>query len=96
MSAYNRALISDLGVSVFLKVDLELLWERLRSNDTRPLLKTPNPKASLTQIFEDREDQYKLADVSVMSNASCSIAQTMQNILEALAQLPDVLSPRGD
>ncbi len=96
MSAYNRALISDLGVSVFLKVDLELLWERVRSNDTRPLLKTPNPKASLTQIFEDREDQYKLADVSVMSNASCSIAQTMQNILEALAQLPDVLSPRGD
>jgi shikimate kinase len=96
MSAYNRALISDLGVSVFLKVDLELLWERVRSNDTRPLLKTPNPKASLTQIFEDREDQYKLADVSVMSNASCSIAQTMQNILEALAQLPDVLSRRGD
>ena len=96
MSAYNRALFSELGVSVFLKVDLELLWERLRSSDTRPLLKTPNPKASLTQIFEDREDKYKLANVSVISNASCSIAQTMQNILEALAQLPDVLSPRRD
>ena len=96
MSPDNRALISDLGASVFLQVDLELLWERVRSKGTRPLLKTSKPKASLTQIFEDRKEKYKLADLSVVSNASCSIAHTMQNVLTAWAQRPDVLSPRGD
>jgi shikimate kinase len=43
MSERNRRIIHDAGVSVWLKVDLDLLWTRVRHKDTRPLLRTADP-----------------------------------------------------
>lgn len=36
MSEANRRMISQMGVSVWLDADLDLLWERVRHKDTRP------------------------------------------------------------
>ncbi len=95
MSTENRTLIAELGISVFLSADLQLLWERVRHKSSRPLLKTSNPKATLTKIFEDRKIQYDKAELTITSSVSCSIAQTTQNVLDALAQRPDVLNTVG-
>ena len=95
MSTENRALIAELGISVFLNADLQLLWERVRHKSSRPLLKTLNPKATLTKIFDDRKAQYDQAELTITSCASCSIAQTTQNVLDALAQRTDVLNKAG-
>ena len=92
MSTKNRTLIANSGISVFLNVDLEILWERVRHKKSRPLLKTANPKATLYKIFEDRKDQYTQADLSITSNYNCSIAQTSQKLLIALSQRSGVLS----
>ena len=92
MSTENRALIANSGISVFLNVDLEILWERVRYKESRPLLKTANPKATLYKIFEDRKDQYSQADLSITSNYNCSIEQTSQKLLGTLSQLSGVLS----
>ena len=92
MSIGNRALIANSGISVFLNVDLEILWERVRHKESRPLLKTANPKATLYKIFEDRKDQYSQADLSITSNYNCSIAQTSQKLLGTLSQISGVLS----
>ena len=54
MSIKNRDLIAVSGISVFLDVDLEILWERLRYKKNRPLLKTKNPRATLYEIFENK------------------------------------------
>ena len=43
----NRALIGELGVSVWLRADIDLLWARVRHKDTRPLLRTADPYATL-------------------------------------------------
>ena len=96
MCGNNRALISKLGISVFLSADLDLLWERVRSKDTRPLLKTADPKATLTRIFEGRKDQYALADVTVQSHPNYSIAQTTEQVIAALRAQPGVFSPSGE
>ena len=96
MFGNNRALISKLGISVFLSADLELLWERVRSKDTRPLLKTADPKATLARIFEARRDQYLLADVTVQSHPNYSIAQTTEQVIAALRAQPGVFSPSGE
>ena len=47
----NREAIDADGVSVWLDAPLGLLWERVRGKDTRPLLRTENPKATLTEIY---------------------------------------------
>ena len=93
MFGNNRTLISKLGISVFLSADLELLWERVRSKDTRPLLKTENPKATLSRIFEGRKDQYALADLTVQTQPNYSIAQTAEHVIAALRAQPGVVRP---
>lgn len=93
MFGNNRTLISKLGISVFLNADLELLWERVRSKNTRPLLKTADPKATLSRIFEGRKDQYALADITVQTHPNYSIAQTAEHVIAALRAQPGVVRP---
>ena len=95
MSKENRSLINDLGISVFLNVDLEILWERVRYKESRPLLRTENPKITLSKIFEDRLSRYSLADISVTSNGNSSIADTTQRLLSALAEWSDKSNTLG-
>ena len=96
MFGNNRALISKLGISVFLSADLELLWERVRSKDTRPLLKTENPKATLSRIFEGRKNEYALANLTVQTQPNYSIAETAEHVMAALRAQPGVFSPSGE
>ncbi|WP_421400263.1 shikimate kinase [Agrobacterium fabrum] len=55
------------GISLWLKADLEVLWERVNKRDHRPLLKTENPKATLAALMEKRYPIYAEADVTIES-----------------------------
>ncbi len=79
------------GVSVWLKADLDLLWERVRHKDTRPLLRTPDPRATLAEIFAARTPVYALADLAVEAAPGLSIADMTEKVVAALAARPDVL-----
>ena len=87
----NRALISQRGVSICLQADLALLWSRVRSKDTRPLLQTDDPKATLTALFETRAPIYAMADLSVAASHSYSIEDMAQRVVLALQARTDVL-----
>jgi len=62
-----RSLIKESGVSVWLKADLDVLWERVNKRDHRPLLKTENPKATLENLMNQRYPIYAEADLTVHS-----------------------------
>ena len=87
----NRAVISDKGVAVWLNADLDILWSRVRHKDTRPLLRTPDPKATLTEIFEARVPVYRMADLAVEADAAFTIEEMAERVVEALLTRPDVL-----
>jgi len=89
--AENRAEISERGVALWLKADLETLWQRVRHKNTRPLLRTPNPRATLAEIMEKRDPIYALADLSVESGPGVMIDEMAQRVLTVLATRPDVL-----
>ncbi len=91
MAGANRGMISDRGVSVWLKADLDLLWNRVKHKDTRPLLRTPDPKKTLTDIYEARVPIYALADISVQACPEYSISDMADAVIEALLKRPDVL-----
>ncbi|MDH4441794.1 MAG: shikimate kinase [Rhizobium sp.] len=55
------------GISVWLKADLDVLWERVNKRDHRPLLKTENPKQTLKDLMDKRYPIYGLADITVQS-----------------------------
>ncbi|MBY5970793.1 shikimate kinase [Ferrimonas balearica] len=94
MAEGNRALISSRGVAVWLDADLDLLWSRVRHRDTRPLLKTPDPRATLRQLYETRVPIYALSDLSVKAQADYSVHDMAEKVVEALTARPDVLEAR--
>ena len=87
----NRTLISERGVSVCLNAALPLLWSRVRNKDTRPLLQTPDPYATLSTLFEARAPIYELANVSVDASHDYSIEDMAGQVVQALALRADVL-----
>ncbi|WP_296037600.1 shikimate kinase [uncultured Agrobacterium sp.] len=74
------------GVSLWLKADLEILWERVNKRDHRPLLKTENPKATLAALMEKRYPIYREADITIESRDVRKDIITTE-VLEAIASL---------
>ncbi|WP_226781125.1 shikimate kinase [Oceaniglobus trochenteri] len=92
LAARNRKAISHHGVSVWLNADVRLLWSRVRHKDTRPLLRTADPFATLQKIFDERVPLYQKADLSVQSDARYSIDDMVGRVIEVLLTRPDVLT----
>jgi len=87
----NREVITAKGVSVWLKADLEVLWNRVHHRDTRPLLRTADPHATLSGLYRDRVPYYAKADLAVVSDGQAAIETMVDRVLEALKARPDVL-----
>jgi shikimate kinase len=67
INAETRALVKGSGVSVWLKADTDLLFQRVQRRANRPLLKTANPRETLQSLIEARYPIYAEADVTVTS-----------------------------
>lgn len=80
----NRELIARSGLSLWLKADLETLWDRVKRRQTRPLLKTENPKQTLKDLMDRRYPVYEEADITVHSRNVRKEA-VMRDVLKALA-----------
>ena len=91
LSEANRQLIHEVGVSVWLRADLDLLWQRVRHKTTRPLLRTANPRETLRALYEARLPFYAKADLTVDSAADLSVDDMAVRVREALRTRPDVL-----
>ncbi|MBK5926962.1 shikimate kinase [Rhodobaculum claviforme] len=88
LCARNRHVIAQRGVSVWLKVDLDLLWARVRQRTTRPLLRTANPRQTLADLLAARTPVYALADVTVEATPGLSVEATARRVLAALEARP--------
>jgi shikimate kinase len=91
LSASNRQLINEVGVSVWLRVDIEVLWQRVRHKSTRPLLRTANPRETLRTLYDARLPFYQMADLAVESSVDLSVEDMAQRVVGVLASRADVL-----
>jgi len=67
MNPQTRANIHAKGISVWLKAEPDVLMRRLRRRSDRPLLKTADPTATLTNLLADRDPIYGEANLIVVS-----------------------------
>ena len=86
MNDTTRAMVLADGLSVWLKADLDVLWERVSKRDTRPLLRTANPKQTLSDLLDQRYPVYEKADVTVQSRDDVKETIATETVI-ALAQL---------
>ncbi|MCP8885375.1 shikimate kinase [Devosia sp. XJ19-1] len=63
----TRALVKSEAVSIWLKADLDVLFERVSRRSNRPLLKTADPRGTLEKLIADRYPLYEQADITVIS-----------------------------
>lgn len=67
VNAETRALIKDRAISIWLKAEIDILFERVSRRANRPLLQTANPRATLQKLIDDRYPIYAEADITVTS-----------------------------
>ena len=80
------------GVAVWLRAELPLLWARVRHKDTRPLLRTADPRATLADLLERRSPAYAKAQLVVDADPSYSVDDMARQVALALRARPDVLT----
>ena len=84
LSQTNREMIAEKGVAVWLKADLDLLWNRVKHKSTRPLLRTENPYETLKDLVAAREPLYAQAGIVVEAEPKLSIEGMADKVVEAL------------
>ena len=65
-----REKISKYSFSIYLKVDLDVLYERLKYSKKRPLLKNADKKEKIKKIYNLRKQFYNNADIVLENNLS--------------------------
>ncbi|PLU82086.1 shikimate kinase, partial [Sinorhizobium medicae] len=80
----SRRHIKRGGLTVWLNAELDVLWERVNKRDTRPLLKTENPKQTLENLMRARYPIYAEADLTVLSRDVKKEAM-VEEVLAAIA-----------
>ncbi|ODT09797.1 MAG: shikimate kinase [Kaistia sp. SCN 65-12] len=68
MNAETRERVKELGISVWLKAEPDVLMRRVRKRSNRPLLQTADPEATLRRMLAEREPVYALADITILSS----------------------------
>lgn len=86
-----RAAIAERGAAVWLDASLDILWDRVRHKDTRPLLRTDNPRQTLSDIYDARVPIYRLAGLHAHVAVGASIEMTTESVLQTLSQAPEIL-----
>ncbi|TPE53684.1 shikimate kinase [Amaricoccus solimangrovi] len=82
----TRTEIAAHGTSVWIRADLELLWDRVRDRPGRPLLRAPDPKTVLGDLLERRYPIYAEADVVVDSRPGVSQEWMARDIVRAVRE----------
>ena len=67
-NAKTAALLNSRSIIVWLKANPETLMARIGSTASRPLLQGGEPLAILQQLAEERQDDYAIADLTVVTD----------------------------
>lgn len=70
------------GTVVYLHASPEVLLERTRYDNSRPLLQVENPLAKLQELYNARDPLYRNTAHIVIESDSC--AKTVKRLFEAL------------
>ena len=78
----NRQNMRRNGTVVYLHASPEILLERTRYDNSRPLLQVENPLAKLQELYNARDPLYRNTAHIVIESDSC--AETVKRLFEAL------------
>ena len=78
----NRALLKKLGTVIYLRAKPETIYERLKTDTTRPLLQCADPKERISRMLSQRAQVYEEAATYVVDVDDKSFEQIIKEIKE--------------
>jgi shikimate kinase len=79
----NRKLLRELGFVVLLTAREEVIYDRVIRHSKRPLLHTPDPKATIAELLAERQEAYAAAAHWTLDTSDLSHEQAMQALVAA-------------
>jgi shikimate kinase len=76
------------GLVIWLDVPLSVIYDRIASDTSRPLLQTPDPQAKLKELMQEREHLYSQADLRIAVQSQDTPSTIVSTILD---EIPSVL-----
>ena len=81
----NLRLLKENGVLVALTASPEIIYNRVSSKKSRPLLLTGDIKNKIKELLRERENTYKTAEITI-DTGNCSIEDTAGQITRYLLE----------
>lgn len=82
----SRALLHREGFVIYLQAGVADLWQRLRRDRGRPLLRTSDPRARIEALVEQRDSLYREAAHQVIATGRQPVDRTVNEIMTALPE----------
>ncbi len=82
----NRKHLRSRGFVIYLRSDVDNLFNRVRHDRSRPLLQNENPKETLAAILKEREPLYQEVADLVVKTEDVPVAQVVRKILNQLKE----------
>ena len=79
----TRELLNNRAITIWLDAPIEVLSERTSRRNTRPLLRTGDPKATLARLAQERRSSYAEAHIHVRSGKG-GHGEVVDKIIQAL------------
>lgn len=72
----NRDFLFDSNnfTTVYLKTSVDIIYKRIKTDSTRPLLKVDNPKEEIKNILLKRENCYSQAKITILTDEKTPLA----------------------
>jgi len=91
LSHENRNNISKRGISLYLNVKLDILWQRVCNKNTRPLLNSTDPFDTFQRLYRERMSIYRTADLMISEDKEVEIDSVVDQVVSVLLTHPNVL-----
>lgn len=82
----NRRVFNKVGLTVYLKASPRELYQRIKNDTSRPLLRSEDPKGKIAELLKERDMFYKDADI-VIDTEDLSVEEVINELIDRLAQL---------
>ena len=91
----NRQLLRDRTHVIYLRVQPDEIFRRLRHDRNRPLLQVADPLKRLQDLFTLRDPLYRAAAHHVIESQKPSVGAMVQGVLQHLERAPEMAPANG-
>lgn len=81
--ARNRKLMKSAGFVVWLRASPESIYDRVKRNRNRPLLRTEDPEGTITKLLAERTPKYEQSHDLAISTDGLTLEETCYGVTES-------------